>query len=97
MTAARAKHQPVHSLHEGYAHLLEELDELKDQVWKWPDHDPARVVRELTQIAAYCQRMVEDLRLTGGVAAFTESGGGDDDEESSETTSESSTKQRGIA
>jgi hypothetical protein len=31
---ARRKHPPLHSLHEAYAVLLEEVDEFKAQVWQ---------------------------------------------------------------
>jgi len=32
---ARAKHAPMHSAHEGYAVLAEEVDELWDEVKRW--------------------------------------------------------------
>jgi len=50
------------SLHEGFALLLEEVDELKKQVWKKSEkRNRKRIVRETVQIAAVCQRMLEDL------------------------------------
>ena len=63
---ARAKHQtPINSPHEGYAVILEELDEL----WEWvrlQNHkrDPEAALSECVQIAAMAQRFAEDLRLT---------------------------------
>lgn len=61
---ARMKHsQPIHSKHEGYAVILEELDEVKQEVF----HGKSRLslTDELVQVAAMCQRMAEDLRLVG--------------------------------
>ena len=58
---ARRKFPPINSLHEGYAVILEELDELWDEV---RDQDPEgrlrRAYRELVQIAAMAQRTAED-------------------------------------
>lgn len=49
---ATKKHAPIASLHEGYAILLEEVDELWDEVRK-KDHqrDPREILSELKQIA----------------------------------------------
>jgi hypothetical protein len=68
---ARAKHAPIHSLHEGYAVLLEELDEFWEEVRAWrggalPEPDEAqrdRARRELVQVAAMARRVYEDLLL----------------------------------
>lgn len=38
---ARQKHAPMHSPHEGYAVLLEEVDELWDEVKRWQPKPPA--------------------------------------------------------
>ena len=68
---AREKHEPINSLHEGYAVLLEELDELWEHVRrKNTDHAGNRdAYRELVQIAAMAQRVAEDVvqnaELTG--------------------------------
>lgn len=61
---ARAKHGEIHSLHEGYAILLEEVDELWS-LTKLQDakRDPMWVYQELIQIAAMAQRIAEDLKL----------------------------------
>lgn len=59
---ARCKHGDIHSLHEGYAVILEELDELKAIVWDRHNselHDSA--LSELVQIAAMAQRCAEDV------------------------------------
>jgi hypothetical protein len=56
------KYPSLHSLHEAYAVILEEVDELKAEVWKKDearDHDAIR--SELVQIAAMCARTEEDL------------------------------------
>lgn len=64
LRAARAKHPPMHSAHEGYAIILEEVDELKAEVWKnGSARDPERMRAELIQIAAMCARMADDLHL----------------------------------
>jgi hypothetical protein len=61
---AKEKHQPMHSLHEGYAVILEEVDELWEQVKKNErTRDPENIALELVQIAAMCCRMYIDLRL----------------------------------
>jgi hypothetical protein len=60
LARARRKHGPMHSAHEGYAVLLEEVEEL------WADIKRDRVepmLSELVQVAAMYQRMAEDLRL----------------------------------
>lgn len=51
---ARAKHAPMHGPHEGYAVLLEEVDELWDEVKRWqPDDQNATAMRkEALHVAA---------------------------------------------
>lgn len=50
---ARAMHSPMHSAHEGYAVLLEEVDELKKHVWmKQKNRDLAEMRKEAIQVAA---------------------------------------------
>lgn len=59
---ARSMHPSINSLHEGYAVILEELDELWDEVRKKSaQRDPMRIVEELVQIGAMCQRVAEDV------------------------------------
>lgn len=54
----------IANAHEGYAVILEEMDELKEEVWKKPaNRDPRKLLNELVQIAAMAQRMAEDLGL----------------------------------
>lgn len=66
---ARAKHAPINSHHEGYAVILEELDEFWAEVKayrgsKWDEDQRAdwneRVLHELVQVAAMAQRCAED-------------------------------------
>lgn len=58
---ARMKHEPMHSLHEAFAVILEEVDELKAHVWKkQSERDPAQVYAEIVHIAAMCARCVVD-------------------------------------
>jgi hypothetical protein len=57
---AQDMHAPMHSLHEGYAVLKEELDELWDEVrMKHPDFERAR--KEAIQCAAMAVRLVLDV------------------------------------
>lgn len=62
---ARLKHtQPINSLHEGYAVILEELDEFWAMVrMQTKDRDPAKLLEELIQVAAMAARTAEDLKL----------------------------------
>ena len=61
---AQSKHPALHSLHEAYAVILEEMDELKAEIWKQREARSLQVlVVELIQIAAMCARTVEDLGL----------------------------------
>jgi len=63
---ARDNNVSFNSLHEGYAVLLEEVDELWDEVKKKPKkRDKAKLLEELVQIGAMAQRMAEDLDLVG--------------------------------
>jgi hypothetical protein len=59
---AEAAYVPLHSLHEAYAVILEEIDELWDQV-RMKDHerDPIAIRKELIQIAAMAWRTAKDL------------------------------------
>lgn len=65
LDAARQKHGAQRSRHEGYAVILEELDEVKEVVWH--DGSDADLLKELVQTAAMCQRMAEDLMLMLGL------------------------------
>lgn len=64
LEAARSKHpSKLNSRHEAYAVILEELDELWHEIKG--DSKPERLLAELVQVAAMCQRMAEDLGLEG--------------------------------
>jgi hypothetical protein len=53
-----------HSAHEGYAVILEELDELKEEVWKKArDRDPEALVKEAVQVGAMAMRFLVDVAL----------------------------------
>lgn len=51
---------PMLSPHEGYAIILEEVDELKAEVWK-KHKDPLKMRAEAIQIAAMAMRFVYDI------------------------------------
>lgn len=59
---AEAKHAPMNSAHEGYAVLLEEVDELWEEVRKQTrDRSPEAMRTECVQIAAMAVRFVRDV------------------------------------
>lgn len=61
---AVSNHVSLHSLHEGFAVILEELDELWEQVRKRDgDRNNAAILAELVQIAAMAARTAIDLDL----------------------------------
>jgi hypothetical protein len=59
---AQKKHGPIHSMHEGFAVMLEELEELKAETFK---QRPNRAIAhdELIQLAAMCIRTIIDVDL----------------------------------
>jgi hypothetical protein len=63
LEGARRKHGPIKNLHEGYAVILEEVDELWERVrLRNTDHvGDAMAWKELVQIAAMAQRVAEDV------------------------------------
>jgi hypothetical protein len=59
---AIAKFPPMRSPHEGYAIILEELDELKEEVFKQHHRrTKARMQAEARQVAAMALRFMVDL------------------------------------
>ncbi len=59
---ACVSYPPMASAHEGYAVLLEEVDELWDEVKKKPaNQDPARLRAEVIQVAAMALRFALDV------------------------------------
>ena len=62
LLAARERYGPMHSAHEGFAVILEELDELKAEVWKSPTkRDWAAMRAEAVQLAAMSVRFLMDV------------------------------------
>ena len=60
LNRAIAKHPPMHSFHEGYAVILEELDELWDEVkQQHPDREKMR--KEAIHVGAMAARFILDL------------------------------------
>ena len=58
--AKRLFPEDAHSEHEAFAVILEEVDELKAEVWrnqKYPDRLP-NIRKESIQVAAMCLRMI---------------------------------------
>jgi hypothetical protein len=61
---AMRKHGRQRSVHESYAVILEELEEFWDIVrLKCEDRSPAKMRRELIQVAAMCMRAILDNNL----------------------------------
>jgi NTP pyrophosphatase (non-canonical NTP hydrolase) len=59
---AAAKFPPFNSAHEGYAVILEELDELWEEIKrKKEDRDLAAMRKEAIQVAAMALRFVRDV------------------------------------
>ena len=55
-------HGPVLSLHEGYAVILEELDEAWDEIKKKTSkRDMKNLLKELIQVGAMAQKVAEDV------------------------------------
>jgi len=70
---ARKKHGSYTSAHEAYAVLLEEVDEFWEEVrFKRQHRDPARMLRELVQIATVAERAAYDLKLIEEVPECSE-------------------------
>lgn len=66
LARARSAIPPINSFHEGYGVIYEELCEFFDEVRKKRrDRDPAKLLAELVQVAAMCQRTAEDRGLMG--------------------------------
>ena len=62
LAKVRMKVAPQNSCHEGYAILLEEVDELWDEVKKKRSiRDPKAMLAELVQIGSCAQKMAEDV------------------------------------
>lgn len=59
LRTARRAQRPIHSLHEGYAVILEELDEFWDEV-KNKKREQLSMLKELVQVAAMCERTAVD-------------------------------------
>lgn len=61
---AESLHGPMHSYHEAYAVILEELDEFWEEVRKKEQYRNENAMRqELIQVAAMCVRTIYNLDL----------------------------------
>ncbi len=70
LESARAKHGKQASVHEGYAVLLEEVDEFWEEVKKKrSERSTDLMVAELVQIAAMAQRTAEDVLMSSNATA----------------------------
>ena len=59
---ASGRYPPFNSAHEGYAIILEELEELKTEIFKkQSSHDMKRMRKEAIQVGAMALRFVNDI------------------------------------
>ena len=58
--AAQRRHAPMHSPHEGWSVIFEELEELREEV-RADTGTSANARREALQVAAMCVRYIFDL------------------------------------
>jgi hypothetical protein len=58
-----AVHGPMRSGHEGKAVIEEELDELWEEIKRYPKHDPAKWRKEAIHLGAMALRFLVDLDL----------------------------------
>lgn len=63
LNRAMIKHSPMTSMHEGYAVILEEMEELWDEI-KARHRDMTACTSEATQLAAMATRFLIDLCRT---------------------------------
>lgn len=69
--SARQRHRPIHSGHEAYGVIMEEVCEFFDYVRAWkPEHSWAPMRKELLQIAAMCWRTAFDLGMESDAAVY---------------------------
>lgn len=62
LSRARGRHAPINSAHEGYAVILEEIDEFWAEVRKKRgERSPHQMIHELAHVAAMAQRVAEDV------------------------------------
>ena len=65
--ARAAIYPPFNSAHEGYAVILEEMDELKNHVWmKQKNRNVVEMRKEAIQVAAMAVKFVQMLDATKG-------------------------------
>lgn len=57
---ARTKHKPMQSMHEGYAIILEEFEELWTEIKRYPKHDPSLVYKEALHTAAMLLAFIKE-------------------------------------
>lgn len=62
LARARAAYGPISTIHEAFGLIYEQLDQFTDLL-KLKRRDAHRLLHELVQIAAMCQRSAEDLCL----------------------------------
>lgn len=71
MARAERGHAPMSSLHEGYAVILEELEEFWVEVRKKrEDRNELQVYDELVQIATMCMRTADNCGVTDAILDF---------------------------
>jgi hypothetical protein len=70
LARARDRYPKFHSLHEAFATLLEEVDEIWEEIKRRPElRVKTRLLQEAVQVGAMIQRLAEDTGLVAGVPA----------------------------
>lgn len=70
LATARQGHGDINTHHEGFAVILKEVEEFKDEVFKkMEERSSYHLLSELVQIAAMAQRVAEDCSLISSVHA----------------------------
>lgn len=68
---ARRKHAPMNSAHEGWAVIVEEVEEFWDEVKLQTEaRSPENMLKELIHVAAMAARCATDIGLTAGKAGY---------------------------
>jgi len=64
LASATKKYGPIQSFHEAYGVIMEEVCGFWEEVKLWPcSHVPKKMLKELVQTAAMCERTARDLGL----------------------------------
>jgi hypothetical protein len=69
LESAMTQHPSFTSMHEGFAVIHEEFDELKAEVWKNPRKHPDRLAKATTEALQLAAMSIRFLHDVGGISA----------------------------